>query len=95
MAHTLKISKTSKQNIKRLTDILDDILAVESFIKADNTHVCRKSHGLASNEHICENHEVFGLPKSIISINKLAGSDLCYLYNARAKLQNFIKLATN
>ena len=90
---TIKISKTTKQNVNYLIDILDDIMAAESFVMSDRTVVARTSHGSCANEYHCPNSAQFGIPAFVVPILKQAGSELCYMFNARQKLQHFIEQA--
>jgi len=91
MAITIKISKTTKQNISYLADILDDIMAAESFIMSNRTVIARTSRGSCANEYHCPASAQFGIPAFIAPITKQVGSELCYMFNARQKLQRFIE----
>jgi len=91
MAITIKISKTTKQNINYLIGILDDIMATENFVMSDRTVIARTSRGSCANEYHCPASAQFGISAFVVPITKQVGSELCYLFNARQKLQRFIE----
>ena len=91
----MKISKTTKQNIDYLSGVLTDLQRGIDFLLADDTVVTRVSHGTATNEYHCPHSAVWSVPAFVRPITKDIGSDLCYLYNAKHKLERFLDRAKN
>lgn len=88
---TIRISKTTKQNISYLIGVLEDIMQAENFILSDRTVIARTSHGSCTNEYHCPHSATWNIPAFIVPITKECGSELCALFNARQKLQHFLR----
>ena len=88
MAKTIKTSKTSKQNISQLQNILSDLIRSRDFIMDNKTFVCRQSSGTTVLDFQNKKTGSFIYP-----INKEYGSNLCGIESAIDGLRRFIQFA--